>query len=254
MKKGSSKLAILIITSFLLSGCTVNANNSNTNSITSNNNQSANTSETSPSIDGGDSVDTSEPISNPSEDISNDSSTSIEGDKLPIGNTIVSKPSNTEPQNIKEWVNYDLSSSLPQYFSYIQGNNKVANCFDFYDSEGGGFKFSKLYYGLQTPLITSYKKVEVRLKISTVKNNTKKAEDKPIFHIYSYDKNGNYLNMNTLDQGAITIKSIGSEIKFYIKNIDMAYFELRLNAYPKKGEQCYNFGVNQISVKGWDYE
>src|SRR5574344_583969 len=113
MKKGSSKLAILIITSFLLSGCTVNANNSNTNSITSNNNQSANTSETSPSIDGGDSVDTSEPISNPSEDISNDSSTSIEGDKLPIGNTIVSKPSNTEPQNIKEWVNYDLSSLLP---------------------------------------------------------------------------------------------------------------------------------------------
>ncbi len=43
------------------------------------------------------------------------------------------------------------------------------------------------------------------------------------------------------------------EIKFYISNLEMAYFEIRLNAFPYKGSQCYNFGVSQISIKGWPY-
>ena len=33
----------------------------------------------------------------------------------------------------------------------------------------------------------------------------------------------------------------------------MAYFEMHLNACLYKISQCYSFGVNQISIKGWPY-
>lgn len=174
---------------------------------------------------------------------------------LPIGNTSVSGPKNSLRDDIAEWRHYDLKSTLPDYFSYIQGNNKVNHCGDFYSTENGGFKFSKLFYGIQTPLITSFKKVEVSLYISEVNGNTKKADkDAPVLHIYSYDKDGYYLGMETIDQGRITMQSVNTKIKFYIRNVNMAYFELRLNAYPYKSSQCYNFGINKISIKGWDFE
>lgn len=271
MKKIYSKLAVLLITCFGLASC-------NTTPILSNSEQNSLDSGTSNSLPS-----TSEPsINNPSVDDSTISSPSVDDPSidspssegpsitipsaddseipskeidLPIGNKSVSGPKNTVPHDINNWINYDLKSSLPEYFSYIQGNNKVNNCFDFYQSEDGGFKFSKLYYGLQTPLLTSWKKVEVRLRISDVRNNSQKLdENAPIFHVYSYDKNGNYLQNDPIAQGKITMKTKGSELSFYIRNIDMAYFEIRLNAYPYKGSQCYNFGVNQVSVKGWNYD
>lgn len=177
------------------------------------------------------------------------------GENLPIGNTTVSGPNNATPVDISNWVNYDLTTSLPSYWSFIMGNNKKANCSDFYaESSGGGFKFSHTYYGLQTPLLTSWLKTEVRLTVSQVHGNSdaqKQYEGKPIFHIYSYDKTGHYIGMQTYDQQSKF--SDVKEIKFYIANPEMAYFEIRLNACPYKSSQCYNFGISQISIKGWPY-
>ena len=181
------------------------------------------------------------------------------GETLNIGNgnKTVSGPSNVKnPINITEWVNFDFYNSIPEYWSYIQGNNKVNNHGDFYaESAGGGFKFSQLYYGLQTPLLTPFIKTEVRLSISKVANNSQKKDiDEPIFHIYGYDITGHVIHTQYIEQGSITAQSEGKEIKFYIKNENVVYFELRLNAFPYKGSQCYNFGVDEISIKGWQYE
>ena len=175
------------------------------------------------------------------------------GESLPIGNTSVSGPKNTTPADITDWVNYDFYSSLPSYWSFIMGNNKKDTSSDFYAaSSGGGFKFSQLYYGLQSPLLNSWLKTEIRLTVSQVNNNSQKADKgEPIFHIYSYDSDGYYLGMQTYEQQSSFANT--QQIKFYIANPDMAYFEIRLNAFPYKGSQCYNFGVSQISVKGWPY-
>lgn len=128
------------------------------------------------------------------------------------------------------------------------GNNKVARCSDFYsESSGGGFKFSHIYYGLQSPLLTSWLKTEVRLTVSQVHGNSdnqKQYDNKPIFHIYSYDKTGHYIGMQTYDQ--VSKFSAVKEIKFYIANPKMANFEIRLNACPYKSSQCCNFGISQI--------
>jgi len=177
------------------------------------------------------------------------------GESLPIGNTSVSGPNNTTPADITNWVNYDFFSSLPPYWSFIMGNNKKATSSDFYaESSGGGFKFSQVNYGLQSPLLNSWLKTEVRLTVSQVHGNSQNAnqyKDKPIFHIYSYDSEGYYLGMQTYEQQS-SFANV-TEIKFYIANPEMAYFEIRLNAFPYKSSQCYNFGVSQISIKGWPY-
>lgn len=181
------------------------------------------------------------------------------GQTLPIGNgnKTVTGPENVKnPIDVTNWVNFDFYDSIPEYWSYIQGNNKVNSRGDFYaESAGGGFKFSQLYYGLQSPLLNTWKKLEVRLSISKVANNSQKKDvDEPIFHIYGYDITGQMIHTQYIEQGTITAQSEGKEVKFYLLNEDVCYFELRLNAFPYKGNQCYNFGVDEISIKGWQYE
>lgn len=180
------------------------------------------------------------------------------GQTLPIGdgNKTVTGPSNLKnPIDISDWVEFDLYDSLPEYWSYIMGNNKVKNASYYAPSAGGGVKFSHKYYGLQTPVITSWVKLEIRFHISSVNNNSqKKEDDEPIFHIYGYDKTGKYIQLDYLEQGKITKQSEGSEVKVYVRNENISYLEFRLNAFPYKGTQCYNFGVDAISIKGWQYE
>jgi len=126
------------------------------------------------------------------------------GENLPIGNTAVSGPENAAPVDISDWINYDLFSSLPEYWSFIMGNNKAERCSDFYaESSGGSFKFSHSYYGLQSRLLTSWLKTEVRLTVSQIHgncDNQKQYDGKPIFHIYSYDETGHYLEMQTYER------------------------------------------------------
>ena len=201
---------------------------------------------------------TSKPTSTPTVEEETDE-IPASGQTLQIGNgnKTVSGPENVNnPIDVTNWVNFDFYNSIPDYWSYIQGNNKVNSRGDFYaDSAGGGFKFSQLYYGLQTPLLNTWKKFEVRLSISKVANNSQKKDvDEPIFHIYGYDITGKMIHTQYIEQGTITAQSEGKEIKFYLSNEDVCYFELRLNAFPYKGNQCYNFGVDEISIKGWQYE
>lgn len=180
------------------------------------------------------------------------------GQTLPIGdgNKTVTGPSNlSNPIDISEWVEFDLYDSLPQYWSYIMGNNKVKNASYYAPSAGGGVKFSHKYYGLQTPVVTSYVKLEIRFHISSVNGNSqKKEEDEPIFHIYGYDDTGHYIQVDYLEQGRITKAQENTDVKVYVRNENISYLEFRLNAFPYKGNQCYNFGIDKISIKGWQYE
>ena len=34
---------------------------------------------------------------------------------------------------------------------------------------------------------------------------------------------------------------------------ESGYFEIRLAAFPYKTNQCYNTGIDKISIKGWPY-
>lgn len=179
------------------------------------------------------------------------------GQSLPIGNKTVTGPKNSKnPVDISNYTTFDLFDSLPDNWSYIQGNNKIKNCNDFYaPSAGGGFKFSQLYYGLQTPVINSWVKIEIRFHISVVKSKSGQFDkEDPIFHIYGYDKNGQYISLDYLEQGKITVQQENNEVKLYVKNPNITYLEFRLNMYPCKGSTWYNFGVDEITLKGWQYE
>jgi len=83
-------------------------------------------------------------------------------------------------------------------------------------------------------------------------DNQKQHNNKPIFHINSYDKTGHCIGMRIYDQ--VSKSSAVKEIKFYITNPRMLYFEIRLNAFTYKSSQCYNYGISKISIKGWLYE
>lgn len=220
------------------------------------------------SIESKESIEESEYIESESEEFSEESDYIEEseeytipasGQTLPIGdgNKTITGPDNLKnPIDISDWQEFDFYNSIPAHWSYIQGNNKVNSRGDFYaESAGGGFKFSHLYYGLQTPVLTSWVKIEILFHISTVQNNSKKKDvDEPIFHIYGYNNKGRYIDLTYLEQGKITKKQEGNDVRVYVRNIDICYLEFRLNAFPYTGSQCYNFGVDKISIKGWQWE
>lgn len=108
------------------------------------------------------------------------------------------------------------------------------------------------YKGLQSPFINSWNKIEVRLTISSVSNNSKKPDKgKPTMFVYGYDQGSNLIEQGEISEGSITANT--REVKFYIRNSEVAYFEVRLNAFPYKNSQCYNFGIGGVSIKGWPY-
>lgn len=171
---------------------------------------------------------------------------------LPIGNRTVSAPANKDNKDdLTNWVDYEFDGSLPTNWSFISGNNKVSNA-PFYAD--GSVKFAHLYYGLQTPMFNSWEKLEIRFHVSQVNNSSdSKKADQPIFHIYGYDESGKFISTDYLEQGSITNATAGSYTRVYVCNPNIAYLEFRLNANPYKGSQCYNFGLNKISMKGWPY-
>lgn len=171
---------------------------------------------------------------------------------LPIGNRTVSAPGNKDSKDdLTNWVDYEFDGSLPTNWSFISGNNKVSNA-PFYAD--GSVKFAHLYYGLQTPMFNSWEKLEIRFHVSQVNNSSdSKKADQPIFHIYGYDESGKFISTDYLEQGSITTATAGNYTRVYVCNPNIAYLEFRLNANPYKGSQCYNFGLNKISMKGWPY-
>lgn len=174
---------------------------------------------------------------------------------LPIGNQKLDGPIN-EAVDITNWVNYEVNSEMPDGFRHIYGNN-WANA-SFYQENGNGYaiKFDQLYKGIQSPKLTPFKKIEVRLYINPVNNNSQNAKSQKdeVLHIYGYDSKENLITTDYIEQGTITKQKEKTELKFYLRNIDIAYFEIRMSAFPYKGSQCYNFGISKISIKGWNYD
>lgn len=180
-----------------------------------------------------------------------------EDGKLPLGsgNTLVSTPENiNSPISIANLVTHNLSSSMPNNYSYIQGNNKVNNSnASFYNaSNGGGFKFSRNWYGFQTCAFDTFKYLEVSFRISAVENSSasKKAPEEPILHIYGYNNEGTPIVQKFIEHGSIDVSTKGKSLELEIHNNKVCYLEFRLNANPYKGDQCYNFGVDQLKLKG----
>lgn len=78
-----------------------------------------------------------------------------------------------------------------------------------------------------------------RLAVSQIhgySQNANQNKNKPIFHIYSYDSDGYYLGMQTYEQQRSSVNV--NIIKIYIANPEMAYFNIRLNAFSYLILQC----------------
>ena len=52
-----------------------------------------------------------------------------------------------------------------------------------------------------------------------------------IFHIYGNNPKGKHISTDYFEQGAIN-KQKRNYVRFYLRNIDTSYFEIRLNANP----------------------
>lgn len=172
----------------------------------------------------------------------------------PDGSVKLEAPLNSNNKiDITEWQNFGLIDSLPDNFRYIYGNNFVQP--DFYQSEGGGLKFNKnenAKKGFQTPMFSSFLKMEVRLMINTMNNSSSKVNDSnPVLTIYGFDQNG--VLKETAYVENFDKSQEGKELKFYLRNIEISYLEIRATNLPYKGSQVYNFGINKFSIKGWPY-
>lgn len=177
------------------------------------------------------------------------------GETLPIGNVVTTPPSNIDNKvDIKTEKTYSFYKSFPSEWSFIQGNNKTTGYGFYAETAEGGLKFTKVWYGIQSPAFTSYKYVDVKFKVSSVNNASGKDEVKKenIFDIYGYNSQSNCILTKYITQGQITTETVGNYVSFTICNDSMAYFEMRLNSKPFKGEQPYNFGISEITIKGRD--
>ena len=163
------------------------------------------------------------------------SSYSAGDDTLPNGNLKLSAPENmASPIDVTNWVNFDMSEELPSYWRHIYGNN-FTNASFYASSHGGGVKMDQLRKGLQSPILNTWKKLEVRVTISSVNNNSQNVnshKNKPIMLIYGYDSASNLIVQDEIAEGSINSKT--SELHFYLRNESLAYFELRLNAFHIK--------------------
>lgn len=161
------------------------------------------------------------------------------------------------------WSNNDMKEYLPTSFRYIYKNayddgptyHKASP--SFYSSnqdKPGGLKIANVGVGFQTSMFYhTGEKLEIRIGISQVNNASGSPEKgKDPFHIYFYNNKGNYIDKYIIEEGSITTNT--TEIKFYYTNkaSDVAYFELRCNASPYKGSQCYNIGINYCNFKSWE--
>ena len=276
---------MILFTTISIASC-----NNNINSASENNNisstltseviESSNTS-LKPSSEINDISSTNVSSSNNSSSFNNESSyTSVEQEKnwedgrklLDCGYYQMDLPKNyLNPYNLKttlsqdesSWSNNELIDSLPYGFRYIyrnacdDGPKYHKTSADFYSSNNkapGGLKIANTGVGFQSLMFAhTGAKLEIRIGISQVNNNSEKPEEgKDTFHIYFFNKNGQYLDKYVVEEKTITTKT--TEIKFYWTNnaSEVAYFEFRCNAMPYKGTQCYNIGISYCNFKSWE--
>lgn len=272
MKK---KLIITLSLLTLLTACNNNEDITNKSTISSSSSSSI-SEDTSTNITNTSSSNTSS-SSNISSSSSSTSSTQRDDEwfdgrtLLECGYYAMDLPKNYEnPINLKttlsadntSWYNNDFTSDISTHWRYIyknacdDGPTNHKTSPNFYSDELGGVKIAKEGVGLQSPMFNhTGEKLEIRIGISSVNNNSKTPEKgKDPLHVYFFDKNGNYLNKYAFEEGSINANSKNKELKFYWteKATEVAYFEIRLNALPYKGSQCYNFGIKSVNIKSWE--
>lgn len=169
----------------------------------------------------------------------------------------------TLSQDESSWSNNEMIDSLPSGFRYIYRNacddgpkyhKTSANFYSSNNKAPGGLKIDNTGVGFQSQMFYhTGAKLEIRIGISQVNNSSDKPEEgKDTFHIYFFNKNGQYLDKYIVEEKTITTNT--QEIKFYwTKNAsEIAFFEFRCNAMPYKGKQCYNIGIKYCNFKSWE--
>ena len=153
---------------------------------------------------------------------------------------------------------FDFTYSLPDYFRAIYGNNFNDSNNIFYANGGYQVKMggpSDPSRGIQTAMFETNLKLEIRINIGEMYNNSKGKEvnkDLPVMVIYAFDENGNYLRKVEVD--TITKNNENSSIKKYINGKDVAYLEIRALQCAYKSSQGYNYALMGIDLIAWPYE
>ena len=158
----------------------------------------------------------------------------------------------------KSMTSFDFTYSLPDYFRAIYGNNFNKSNNIFYANGGYQIKMggpSDPSRGIQTAMFESNLKLEIRINIGEMHNNSKGNEvnkDLPVMVIYAFDEDGNYLRK--VDVATITKNNENSSIKKYMDGKDVAYLEVRALQCAYKSSQGYNYALMGIDLIAWPYE
>lgn len=156
------------------------------------------------------------------------------------------------PIDISAYQNFSFVDELPEYFSYIYGNNKTKP--EIY-ADGGGLIMNENdgpRKGVQTPCFNSWNKIELKIHLGRF-HGTQKKQNKtdPIFTIDCYSIDGTLLETTYIEDIDVTNNST---VKTYIRNSSISYIEIRTTNLPVKSNQVYNFGISGITLKGWIYD
>ena len=152
---------------------------------------------------------------------------------------------------------FDFSYSLPDYFRAIYGNNFNTGNSLFYANGGYQIKMggpNTPTRGIQTAMFESNLKLEIRINIGDMYNNSKGNDvdkDLPVMVIYAFDEDGNYLRKVEIE--TITKNNENSTIKRYMNGEDVAYLEIRALQCAYKSSQGYNYALLGLDLIAWPY-
>ena len=108
--------------------------------------------------------------------------------------------------------------------------------------------------GIQTAMFESNLKLEIRVNIGQMNNNSKGNnvdKDLPVMVIYAFDENGKYLRKAEVEE--ITKNNENGTIKRYIDGTDVAYLEIRSLQCAYKSSQGYNYAILGLDLIAWPY-
>ena len=179
-------------------------------------------------------------------------------DKLPIP---CNKNNKLEIGNDnKTMTSFSFYDSLPNNFRAIYGNNFNTGSSLFYSTSSGGGYMVKMggpddpCRGIQTAMFESNLKLEIRVNIGQMNNNSKGNnvdKDLPVMVIYAFDENGKYLRKAEVEE--ITKNNENGTIKRYIDGTDVAYLEIRSLQCAYKSSQGYNYAILGLDLIAWPY-
>ena len=153
---------------------------------------------------------------------------------------------------------FDFTYSLPDYFRAIYGNNFNTGSSLFYANGGYQIKMggpNTPTRGIQTAMFESNLKLEIRINIGDMFNNSKGNDvdkDLPVMVIYAFNEDGKYLRKVEID--TITKNNENSTIKKYMNGEDVAYLEIRALQCAYKSSQGYNYALLGLDLIAWPYE